>query len=377
MESLADVATPALHLDRERLKNNARRLTERAHRLGVALRPHLKTLKSIDVARIAIDPQHGGIAAATLNEAHYFAAHGISDIQLAVCLPPTKFPRAAAVQKLAPKFSFFLDSVEAARAAAAFSQSAGAPLCAWIEIESGGRRTGVAAGDPQLLAIAGALTAGARLAGVATHAGHSYGDHGIEQIAAIAEQERQAVVEAAERLRAAGFKVPGVSAGSTPTAMRARSAAGLTEWRAGVYLAGDMYQAALGSMQLDDVALGVIASVISHRRERRLLVIDAGGLALSKDRSTAQLTGRDAGFGLVTDLSGRPVFGALHVRGVHQEHGEIHGVSDAQFDALPIGARLRVVPNHACMTAAMYGEYLVTDGGLEVAARWPRTNGWD
>jgi D-serine deaminase-like pyridoxal phosphate-dependent protein len=376
MDSLADIATPALHLDRERLRRNALRMTERARLRGVGLRPHLKTLKSIDVARIAIDPRHGGIAAATLNEAHYFATHGIADIQLAVCLPPTKFARAAAIQKLAPRFSFFVDSVEVAQAAANFSRGAAIALCAWIEIESGGRRTGVQPDSAELLAIAEALKDGARLAGVATHAGQSYGDNSVEQIIAIAEQERSSVVAAADRLRAAGYTVPGVSAGSTPTASHARSASGLTEWRAGVYLAGDLYQAAIGSMELADVALDVVASIISHRRERRMIILDAGGLALSKDRSTAQLSGRDAGYGLVTDLSGRPAFGALHVRAVHQEHGEIHGVTDPQFDALPIGARVRVLPNHACMTAAMYGEYLVTDGGLDISARWPRTNGW-
>ncbi len=376
MENLADVATPALHLDRERLQRNARRMTERAHRLGVGLRPHLKTLKSIDVARIAIDPRHGGIAAATLNEAHYFAGHGISDIQLAVCLPPTKFARAADLLQRAPQFSFFIDSVDVARAASEFCRSRGIVFRVWIEIESGGKRTGVAPEDPQLLAIAGALAGDMHLAGVATHAGQSYGDHSIEQIAAIAEQERAAVVAAADRLRAAGFEVPGVSAGSTPTAVHARSAAGLTEWRAGVYLAGDLYQVGIGSMSPDDIALSVVATVISHRRERRQIIIDAGGLALSKDRSTARLAGRDAGFGLVTDLSGRAAFGPLKVRDVHQEHGEIHEVTDAQFDALPIGARVRVLPNHACMTAAMYGEYLVTDGGLDISARWPRTNGW-
>lgn len=375
MESLAGVATPALHLDRKKLGFNARRLTDRARLHGVGLRPHLKTLKSIDVARIAIDPLHGGIAAATLNEAHYFAMHGITDIQLAVCLPPTKFQRAAEIQKLAPRLSF-IDSVEAARAAAVFSRSAGSALNVWIEIESGGLRTGVLPDNAELLAIANALTDGAQLAGVATHAGQSYGDHSVEQIVAIAEYERASVVLAAERLRAAGYTVPGVSAGSTPTAMHARSAAGLTEWRAGVYLCGDLYQAAIGTLSADEVALDVIATVISHRRERRLMVIDAGGLALSKDRSTAQLGGRDAGFGLVRPLSGQPAFAALQVRGVHQEHGEIHGVTDAQFEALPIGTRVRVVPNHACMTAAMYDEYLITDGGLDISERWPRTNGW-
>jgi D-serine deaminase-like pyridoxal phosphate-dependent protein len=376
MESLADIATPALHLDRERLLRNARRMTERAHRLGIGLRPHMKTLKSIDAARISVDPRHGGIAAATLNEVEYFARHGITDIQLAVCLPPTKFTRAAAIFKHAPGFSFFVDSVEVARAAADSSRATGTPFRVWIEIESGGKRTGVAPEDPALLAIAAALGKGAQLAGVATHAGQSYGDHSIEQIAAIAEVERAAVVAAAERLRGAGFEVPGVSAGSTPTAAHARSAAGLTEWRAGVYLAGDLYQVGIGSMSAEDIALSVVATVISHRRERRQIVIDAGGLALSKDRSTARLAGRDAAFGLVTDLSGRPAYGRLMVGEVHQEHGEIHEVTESQLEALPIGARVRVLPNHACMTAAMYGEYLVTDGGLDISARWPRTNGW-
>jgi D-serine deaminase-like pyridoxal phosphate-dependent protein len=376
METLQEIATPALVLDRSRLAANAQRMLDRARRLGVTLRPHLKTLKSIDVARLAIDPQHGGVAAATLNEARYFAQHRIADIQLAVCLPPTKFAAAAAILKEAPRFSFFIDSLQAAQAAAAFSRSAGVMLRVWIEVESGGQRTGVAPADPLLLGIAAALGEQVRLEGVATHAGQSYGDHDVGQLVLIAEQERAAVLDAAERLRAAGFAVPGVSAGSTPTVVHARSAAGLTEWRAGVYLAGDLYQVGVGSMELGDVAVGVVASVISHRRERRLIVIDAGGLALSKDRSTQALHGRDAGYGLVTDLLGRPAYGALHVQGVHQEHGEIRDATDAQFDALPIGARLRVLPNHACMTAAMYGEYLVTEGGLEIGARWSRTNGW-
>src|SRR5450755_254798 len=182
MEWLADIATPALHLDRERLMRNARRMTERAHRLGVGLRPHMKTLKSIDAARISIDPGHGGIAAATLNEVEYFAGHGITDIQLAVCLPPTKFTRAAGISKRAPGFSFFIDSVEVARAAAEFSRATGTPFRVWIEIESGGKRTGVAPENPQLLEIAGALSGDVHLAGVATHAGQSYGDHSTEQI---------------------------------------------------------------------------------------------------------------------------------------------------------------------------------------------------
>jgi D-serine deaminase-like pyridoxal phosphate-dependent protein len=99
------------------LTANARRMIARAHYLGVGLRPHLKTLKSIDTARLAIDPGHGGIAAATLSEAAFFAGHGLQDIQLAVCLPPARFPRVAEILHQAPRFSFFIDSTEVARAA--------------------------------------------------------------------------------------------------------------------------------------------------------------------------------------------------------------------------------------------------------------------
>jgi D-serine deaminase-like pyridoxal phosphate-dependent protein len=120
----------------------------------------------------------------------------------------------------------------------------------------------------------------------------------------------------------------------------------------------------------------VVATVIGHQRPRRRIVVDAGALALSKDRSTRELAGMDAGYGKVVDLAGRPSYGALRVDGVHQEHGEIDAVPDEVFERLPVGAQLRILPNHACMTAAMYPGYLVTRNG-GIVARWARTNGWD
>ena len=375
-EVLGQVATPALVLDRSRLAANAGRMVTRAHGLGLGLRPHLKTLKSMEAARLVIDPQHGGIAVSTLNEAAYFAARGVADVQLAVCLPPAKLPRAQAIIQIAKRFSFFVDSVAVAREVASFAATTATRLNVWIEIDCGGHRTGVAADDPVLPEIAAALGSGVQLEGVATHAGQSYGAATVADIQVIAETERQSVVEAAARLRSAGFEVNGVSAGSTPTITHARSAAGLTEWRAGVYMAGDLFQAAVQSLSVDDIAVSVLATVISHNRARSMIVVDAGGLALSKDRSTTGRPGKDAGFGAVVDLAARPSYGDLHIDDVHQEHGEIHGVSAAVFSSLPIGARVRILPNHACMTAAMYHEYLITDGKEEIIERWPRTNGW-
>ena len=102
---------------------------------------------------------------------------------------------------------------------------------------------------------------------------------------------------------------------------------------------------------------------------------DAGGLALSKDRSTAELPD-DSGYGLVCDAAtGRP-FPGLRVRTANQEHGFVASDRPIAFDAFPIGAKVRVLPNHACMTAAAYDTYNVVDGDTEVVASWSRCNGW-
>ena len=374
--NLSEVFTPAFVLDRAKFERNCRQMIERCRALGVPLRPHMKTLKSTEAARVAIDPAHGGIAVSTLQEAEYFAGHGIGDIQLAVCITPEKLPRAAAIARSIPAFSFFLDSVEVASQVADFAKVQSAPFSAWIEIDSGEHRTGIVPTSELLVRIAETLAASpVRLAGVATHGGHSYTARSAEAIAAIAEEERRAVATAAERLRAAGHQVPGVSAGSTPTAVYAASGEGLTEIRAGVYMAGDLFQAGIGSQGQADIAGSVLATVISHKPEQNQIVIDAGGLALSKDRSTAALGAGDLGYGLVVDVNGEPSFGRLVVGGVHQEHGEIRSDEPLPFERLPIGTKVRVLPNHVCMTAAAYDRCLLVEGA-EVSAIWQRVNGW-
>jgi D-serine deaminase-like pyridoxal phosphate-dependent protein len=372
-----EAATPALVLDRARLKANCDRLRKRCRALGVRLRPHMKTLKSIDAARYALNCPDSGIAVATLNEAEYFAQRGIADIQYAVCLSPDKLPRVADILRTAPGFSFFVDSLHVAQRAMEFARSSGAPLRIWLEIDCGEHRTGVDPGDPAMIEIARALNHPAvRFEGVATHAGHSYHASGPELLYSLAEQEKRSVNMAAQKLRTAGIPVAGVSAGSTPTAMHLSSAEGITEIRAGVYMAGDLFQVAMGSLSLDDVAVTVLATVISHAPRLNQIVVDAGGLALSKDRSTAASPGPDMGYGLVLDILGRPIISGPTIVDVHQEHGEIRSSSKLPFERLPIGSKIRIVPNHICMTAAMYGHYLIIERGDSIVDLWQRTNGW-
>jgi D-serine deaminase-like pyridoxal phosphate-dependent protein len=374
---LGALPTPALVLDRGKLQANCARMKDRCRTLGVALRPHMKTLKSIEAARLALASPDGPIAVATLNEARYFADRGISDIQYAVCISPDKLAAAADILHRAPRFSFFLDSVEVARSVVELCRSRGVRLRAWIEVDSGEHRTGMDYRDPQFLETGRLLADPAVvLEGVATHGGHSYQADTIERVREIAEEERSTVEKAAATLRHADIPCVRVSAGSTPTAVHAASAEGLTELRAGVYMAGDLFQVAMGSLSLADAAVTVLATVISHSRRRNQIVVDAGGLALSKDRSTAAGPGPDLGYGLVLDLAGEPIMPQMTIFGVHQEHGEIRAAAALPFEKLPLGAKVRIVPNHVCMTAAMYDRYLVVDGSDKVIDVWERTNGW-
>jgi len=374
---LADIPTPALVLDRARLRRNIQAMTERYKKLGVRLRPHLKTSKSVDVARMAVSGHFGGITVSTLKEAEHFAAHGFKDILYAVCIAPTKLDQAAALIKSGVDLTIITDDLDAAKAIAGRGKELGVVFSTLVEVDCGERRSGVPVESDAVLAIAGALHAGpgSRLAGVMVHAGHSYACRSLEAVAEVAEIERSTGVRASERLKAAGLPCGTVSIGSTPTALHGKSYDGVTEVRCGVYMFGDLFQSEIGSCGPGDIAVSVISSVIGQRRPENRVLIDAGFLALSKDRSTAN-TPHDVGFGRVADLSGGLGLGDVTVVGVHQEHGMVEGRAPLPFDRLPVGARVRVLPNHACITSAAYDRYHVIDGSDEVVAVWPRCNGW-
>lgn len=375
---LSDIQTPALILDRQKLTANIERMTGHINSLGIRLRPHLKTCKSIDVARIALKDNFGGITVATLNEAEYFSGFGINDILYGVCFTPDKLGWVTELQHKGVSMTLITDSLSVARLLADQAPHGGPVVKVMIEVDCGEHRTGVLPDDPVLVEIAQCLHASDRLefAGVFTHAGHSYHCRSIHDIQRVAEDERQAVVNAVDTLTARGIPCASVSIGSTPTALHAASVAGVTEVRAGVYVFNDLFQSVLQSCGIEDIAVSVLATVISHDRRGNRILIDAGGLALSKDRSTAG-TDQDAGYGRLINNLGENVFADLYVTDTHQEHGEISSTDPLPFDQLPIGARVRVLPNHSCMTCAAYGCYHVVDGNSEdITAIWRRTNGW-
>lgn len=366
--------TPALLLDRSRLEANAARMRDKVCALGVTLRPHVKTAKSIDVLKVLSGGADMPITVSTLAEARYFFAHGVTDILYAVGIAPVKLSEVADLIRAGCKLRIILDTLEAADAVRAFVDAHGVPIETLIEIDSDGHRAGVAPDDPLLIEIGRRL--GDCLAGVMTHAGASYDCRTLPEFEAMAEQERALTVEAAERLRAAGLQCPIVSVGSTPTLHYARNLDGVTEARAGVYVFGDLVQAELGTCAMDDIAIGVLTSVIGHNRQHGRVLIDAGFLALSRDRGTADLP-VDWGYGAVCDALTGDVLEDVTVSSTNQEHGIITSRSgDVDFNRFPVGKRLLILPNHACATAAAYDHYVVTDGGDEIVATWDRVNGW-
>ena len=365
---IADLPTPCLVLDRPALARNIAAMDRAVARHGVAFRPHVKTAKSIDVARMALAGGHRGIVVSTLAEAEYFGAHGIADILYGVAVTPQKLGQVLKLNAAGAAVMVVTDDPGTASAIA----GATAPPRTLIEIDTGGARAGLLPDDPALLEVAERL--GGALAGVMTHGGHSYGGRTVADMVRVAETERAGVVCAAARLAAAGFACPVVSVGSTPTALHAADLAGVTEVRAGVYMFGDLFQVEVCSGVLADVAVTVLASVIGRGRDGGSL-LDAGALALSLDRSTAA-TGFDYGYGLVLDVAGRPAFGRSTVAWVWQEHALVALDPAAPAAGLAVGDKVRVAPNHACMTAAAHDRYFVTDDGVAVAAVWERVNGW-
>ena len=364
---LVDLPTPCLVLDRGILNRNIRVMAAALSRLKVPLRPHMKTAKSIEVARLAMAGQPGGITVSTLAEAEYFFGHGITDILYAVGITPQKLEQVCKLNAEGARIIAITDDATMAGIIAAQP----VPPRTLIEIDSGEERGGVAPDSDTLLEIAARL--GRCLAGVMTHAGHSYAGRGVREIARIAEAVRAAVTLAAGRLREAGHEVEIVSAGSSPTARHAENFAGVTEIRAGVYMFGDLFQSEIETHGADAIAVTVLTSVIGRRPGR--ILVDAGGLALSKDRST-EATAHDYGFGLALDIDGKHGLGNAIVRKAYQEHGVIELDAGHPIEPPPIGAKLRIAPNHTCMTAAAHDRYFVVDGGQDVAAIWHRVNGW-
>jgi D-serine deaminase-like pyridoxal phosphate-dependent protein len=374
--NLTSLETPALILDRAKVSANCARMRSRLDSFGVALRPHVKTAKSLDVAKLAHGGKTGPITVSTLKEAEFFYANGFSDILYAVGIVPNKFTRAAALKRAGCNLKVILDSAEAAQAFADFCTAEKIGIPALIEIDTDDHRAGVKPESDVLLQTGAILAKAGLLGGVMTHAGNSYNSKSADEIREWAKREHEGIVRAATRLREAGHTVPIVSLGSTPTALFGESYAGVTEVRAGVYVFFDLVMAGLGVCDVNDIAVSVAASVIGHQADKGWIITDGGWMAMSRDRGTAKQA-VDQGYGLVCDADGVPQ-PDLIVVDANQEHGIVGSRSGRKLSPqeFPVGTLFRVLPNHACATGAQHGRYHVVAGSPHIETTWERFNGW-
>ena len=344
----AVTATPALLVDRDVLDRNIERMAESARTRGVTLRPHAKTHKSPDIARLQIAAGAAGLTVATVSEAEVFADHGFGDLFVAYPLwvDAARGARLAALAERT-RVTVGVDSVEGARALATH---AGTAIEVLVEVDSGHHRTGVAPGHAGAVAAA-ATAAGLTVAGVFTFPGHSYGPG---RPGAAAAEESEALRTAADSLRGAGIEPGIVSGGSTPTAYLDTAA---TELRPGVYVFGDAQQLELGTVTEEEVALTVLATVVSARDG--VVVLDAGSKSLGADRAPWA-----TGYGLILGVPD------ARITALSEHHATVAWPAGPDVPRPDLGARLRVIPNHVCNAVSLADELIVTRG-REVVDRWP------
>lgn len=371
---LTTLKTPCLILDGEKTRRNAERVSEIAARLGARLRPHIKTHKSAEIARIQTIGHDSALTVSTLAEIWGFARNGFSDFTYAVPFEPGKFPEAAELVRTGLTLNLITDDPNTPHELDALAIEAGVRFGVFLKVDCGYHRCGVLPDSAAATAIPRSLAASSNLdfAGILTHAGHSYHAATKDELRRIAAEERDTMVEFADRLRSGGIAVPTVSIGSTPTITHVDHLDGIDEIRPGNYILFDASQATLGSCGFDDCALTVLTAVVSRDRTHRKIVIDAGAIALSKDRGPVDLDA-GCGFGRVLDLEGNDL--GLRVDSMSQEHGIVKVENDELFDRLKVGTRLRVLANHSCLTAAQHDVYNVLEGGV-ITERWEIFNGW-
>ena len=371
---LQTLKTPGLILDIDRVKRNAKRIGQRMRDWNVNLRPHVKTHKCVEVAKIQTEGHSGAVTVSTLAEARAFASNGFKRITYAIPIEPGKFSEAIDLSRNCDELALITDDGEIPQLLNAQAKKENVTLSVFLKVDSGYHRCGVEPTRSEALEIPRRIADGSnlRFGGILTHAGHSYHCQTHEELLKVAQSERDLMAELGNKLRREIGEKPVVSIGSTPTITTVDHLEGIDEARPGNYIFFDAFQARLGSCSLDDCALTVLASVVHRDVTRRKVIVDAGAIALSKDRGPVEFDA-GCGYGRVLDLQGNDL--GLVINEMSQEHGVLLASDDAIIDRLKVGTRVRIVENHSCLTAAQHTHYNVIEAD-RVVDQWKIHSGW-
>ncbi|XP_072296455.1 D-serine dehydratase [Eucyclogobius newberryi] len=367
-DPISSLCTPALVVDINIVKKNAERMIERFKNLGVQLRPHMKTHKTIECADIMTGGSRRCIVVSTLAEACFYADHGFEDILYAYSVPFDKVEHCAALSERLDLFQVLLDHSDALEQLKKRPLQEGRLWHVWLKLDCGNGRAGVLHSGPESLKLAQAIHAaeGVELTGIYAHCGNTYNCKGVEQIQVVAQETTTLTLQFMERLKTVGITCKS-SIGSTPSCSHpVKDMAQLSEVHPGNFVFYDVQQITIGSCSLEDVAVRVLTRVIGHSPHRNQLLIDCGWTGLSLDGGGKL----PSGYAVV---EGHP---ALKLLSMTQEHGRLEPISGKlDYSKYPLGTMLKLIPYHSCATAVMHPTYYVHSND-RLVGKWTPTRGW-
>ncbi len=356
--TIDELPTPALVVDLGILESNLSSMAQRAETLGVALRPHVKTHKCVEIGKRQLAHGARGITVSTLYEAQVFADHGFDDIVWAFPIVHGRIDEAKALARRI-RLGVTVDTLDAVRILA----HTGFPFEVHLKVDCGYHRAGVDPASAYAVDVARAVAdaTSLRLMGILSHSGHAYGRTDRASVARVAEEERRVMVDFATRLREGGLDIQTISVGSTPAMTAVKTLEGVTEARPGNYAFFDYSQVVFGSCEPKDCAISVVSSVVSSQPGGDHSIIDAGALALSKDPGPESADIPSMGR-IYADYEAAALEPDLRLVSLSQEHGRLNR-------ALAPGRRVRILPNHACLTVAQFDRIFVSRND-EITDAW-------
>ncbi len=339
--NITDLDTPAVIVDLKIMQANLKRMAQYCRQYGLSLRPHTKTHKIPELARMQLSLGAHGITVAKLGEAEIMHAAGIDDILIAypIC-GAIKLKRLAQLAQTAG-ITVAFDSLEVAQGLSSAARTGRCEIGAMVEADVGYHRCGIASGKDLIeLCQRVASLPGLTFKGVMIYPGHIWGDAENRRSRSLEVGERVATIAA--MLKQNGFENYQISGGSTPSAYFSHLMPEVTEIRPGTYIFNDMNTCSLGAARIEECAASVRVSVISTAVDGQI-VIDGGSKTFSSDRL---LSGDGHGFGFIREA---PEARFLHM---NEEHGLIDVRQCKRH--FRIGESLTIIPNHVCATINMH-----------------------
>jgi D-serine deaminase-like pyridoxal phosphate-dependent protein len=349
--SFSEIDTPALLIEKSILEKNILRMQNLANTRNIKLRPHIKTHKIPEIAKLQIDAGAQGIAVAKISEAETMADYGFLDIQIAnIIVGKKKVERLRILREKLNSLSVATDSFEAVDDIAKAFKNSLLPLKVLIKVDAGFHRCGLESKEAILKLSKYILDKpGLTFEGLMTHAGQAYLAGSIREIEQIGYHEANVMIQIAEYLRKNGVEVLQISVGSTPTACYSSKIEGITELRVGNYVYFDMIQVALGTSKITDCALSILSTIVSIPSLDRM-IIDAGSKSLSLDKGAHSKSMLDS-YGYIIGKNSKIV-----------RLSEEHGVVDILNEDFSTAEKIRIIPNHACAVSNLFDKAYLVDG---------------